>query len=447
MDLILSSDGGASWNFIGNSIHVDNHAAAFLPGSNTTIFSGNDGGIFASPDQGNDWTDQNNTLSISQLYRVANAATDPNIIYMGVQDNSTFSYTNGNWDSHIGGDGQQCLIDYTDPNIIYGSYQNGVIEKSTNGGAFFNQINPNVNGSWTTPYVMDPANHLILYAGYAQIYKTVDGGSNWNTISRALTHDSALAVSLAVAPSNSNFIYAATIDSIYMTPNGGTSWKNIHFGLPALSITKIAISNTNPGKIWVTLSGYYAGNKVYTSADSGSTWTNISGTLPNIPVDCIVYENGTSDGLYIGTDFGVYYTDASMSDWIPFNSGLPNVIVNDLEIQYGSRKLRAGTYGRGLWESDLYSPAGIQNFNSQSELQTQLFPNTSNGSFTILLNSNTSGNAAIEVFNVRGEKVYDGVVLLNQSHFFDFRGFCEGLYVMQIKTGSAMKSERFVVVK
>jgi PKD repeat protein len=66
--------------------------------------------------------------------------------------------------------------------------------------------------------------------------------------------------------------------------------------------------------------------------------------------------SGSNDAIYIGTDLGVFYRDASLSVWEPFFSGLPNVIVTQLEIFYPTGKIRASTYGRGMWESDLFVP-------------------------------------------------------------------------------------------
>ena len=58
--------------------------------------------------------------------------------------------------------------------------------------------------------------------------------------------------------------------------------------------------------------------------------------------------------LYIGTDLGVFIKDSTINDWNNYNYGsLPNVIVNELEIQYPSNKLLAATFGRGLWSIDL----------------------------------------------------------------------------------------------
>ena len=108
--------------------------------------------------------------------------------------------------------------------------------------------------------------------------------------------------------------------------------------------------------IFACVGGFTDGAKVYESTDSGDSWNNISGNLPNVPVNSIVYQTGTDDGLYVGTDLGVFYTDNSYSNWQPFSTGLPAVQVMELEIHYGTGKLRAATYGRGLWETGLFVP-------------------------------------------------------------------------------------------
>jgi hypothetical protein len=93
---------------------------------------------------------------------------------------------------------------------------------------------------------------------------------------------------------------------------------------------------------------------VYRSIDGGTTWTNISAGLPNIPMNTLVYTNGsTTDAIYVGADIGVYYMD-NVITWTPFFTDLPNSHVTDLKIFYPTHKIRAATYGRGLWESDLY---------------------------------------------------------------------------------------------
>nr|HMT30888.1 PKD domain-containing protein [Bacteroidia bacterium] len=100
-------------------------------------------------------------------------------------------------------------------------------------------------------------------------------------------------------------------------------------------------------------------NKVFQTNDMGATWINISASIPNIPVNCIVFMNNSNDGVYIGTDLGVFYKDATLNVWEPFFSGLPNVIVTQLEIYYPTSKIRASTYGRGVWQSDLFVPGSF----------------------------------------------------------------------------------------
>ncbi len=351
----FTDDGGNTWNDVGDGtsyIHVDNHVFAFLPGSNTTIFSGNDGGLFKTTNTGDVWTDLSNGLAIKQYYRLSSSEINPNRIYAGAQDNGTDQLLNSTWTSVLGGDGMDCLTDYSDENTVYASYQNGGFNISTDGGLSFSSIAP-CTGAWTTPIVQDPVNPNTIYIGCQDLYKSTDKGSSWNIISTGIF--SSDIIQIAIAPSNPNYIYACSFDEIHQTTNGGLNWTDVTSGLPIgnASLSAIAVSSSNPLHVWVACSGYSAGDKVFHSVDGGNTWMDVSGTLPNIPVDCIVYQKNTNDELYIGTDFGVYYTDASLIDWLPYQAGLPNVIVDDIEINYTASKLRVATYGRGIWESDL----------------------------------------------------------------------------------------------
>lgn len=359
-----STDGGSTWTINahwygggGNPYaHADQHSIEFLPGSGTTLYTANDGGLFTSSDGGASWTDKSAGLQIMQFYKLGSSATNSNIIVGGSQDNGTNKYNSGTWSEILGGDGMECIVDYNDANTIYAELYYGDIHKSTDGGITFNTIAPSSNGSWVTPYVMHPSNSQILYAGYDEVYKTTDGGSNWIVLTSGLTGGTTLR-SMSIAPSDGNVVYTATQTDLYKTTDGGSNWIDITSNLPVsnASITYSTVHSTDPQTVWVTFSGYSSGEKVFETTDGGTTWTNISGTLPNIPVNCIVYENGSADALYIGTDLGVYYINDNLTDWVAYNDDLPNVIVNELEIQYSIDKIRAATYGRGMWESDLYT--------------------------------------------------------------------------------------------
>ncbi len=357
-----SLSGGGAWRPISmwyhghdaEYVHADHHMLVFNPYTGV-LFSGNDGGIYKSHDKGTTWTDISDGLQILQIYRITNSVNNPEMNITGNQDNGTILRSSSDWYEVYGGDGMECFIDYNNDDIIYASMQRGSLLKSTNGGSSFTSIKPDVDddGAWITPFIMHPVIPDIIYSGYKDVYKSINGGSSWTKISDSLTGGVNLNA-LAVASSNDNYIYASARNKIWKTNDGGETWTDISDGIPSLYITYIAVSESDPNKVWVTLSGYSDGNKVYYSPNGGQSWLNYSEGLPNAPANCIIYEKSSNNALYAGTDIGVYYRDRSMSQWVDYSDNLPNVIVNDLAIHYGAGKLRAGTYGRGLWETDLY---------------------------------------------------------------------------------------------
>jgi len=356
-----STNGGQSWNinthWYGGGgatyMHADEHMLKYNP-LNNYVYSGNDGGLYYSSDNGNIWTDISDGLQITQFYSLGVSQTVQDKVITGAQDNGTFLKTATNWDAVIGGDGMECIIDYTDANIMYGALYYGDIRKSTNGGNSFSSIGPSNNGAWETPYELDRNNPQIMYIGYDELHKTTDGGNSWNIITNNETNGGKID-EIGMSKSNSNVIYFSDGANIFTTTNGGGSWVNINNNLPYKTISYIIVHPNDANKVWVTLSGYTASEKVYKTTDGGNSWVNISGTLPNIPVNCIVLdESSNNENLYIGTDLGVFITDSTLTDWNMFNNNsLPNVIVSELEIQYQSNKLIAATFGRGLWDIDL----------------------------------------------------------------------------------------------
>jgi hypothetical protein len=125
-------------------------------------------------------------------------------------------------------------------------------------------------------------------------------------------------------------------------------------GFPATfpRITDIGVRPNNSLHVWVTFGGFSSTTKVLRSTDGGDNWTNVSGSLPNVPVNSIVIDS--DNNAYVGTDIGVYYRGAGMSDWVPFYNFLPRVPVTDLVLNETAQRIKAVTFGRGLWESDSY---------------------------------------------------------------------------------------------
>ncbi|MBN2893594.1 MAG: fibronectin type III domain-containing protein [Bacteroidales bacterium] len=375
VNLYKSTNGGTSWAcnaywLDGSSYeyaHADYHAIEYQ--NSSTLFIGNDGGIFKSTNNGGAWTDISNNMNIAQVAKIGCSATNPNLIMTGMQDNGTNKFNGSTWSIVYGGDGCEALVDPTNDNIIYASYVYGALYKSTNGGSSWSSIKASTESSaWITPYVMDPNNHNTLYAGYTNVYKSTNAGSSWTKIGTAT--GSGTIVELELAPSNTSYIYyikeywngSSMSYTVGKTTNGGSTWSSIGTGLPLSSAapTSITVSTNDPQTLWVTFSGYVAGTKVYKSTNAGSSWTNVSGNLPNMPVNAVVYQDGSDDGIYVGCDVGVYYRDNSMSDWEDYSVNLPKTVIKELEIYYddanpSNSKLRAATYGRSVWETPLAS--------------------------------------------------------------------------------------------
>jgi photosystem II stability/assembly factor-like uncharacterized protein len=352
----------SEWNGYGGSIgytHADIHDLAINP-LNNNLYCCSDGGVFRSTDFGENWTDLSEYLEITQWYRIAGTPSDLDLIIGGTQDNGSNKWTGESTMLHtLGADGMGCMINWMTPLYIYNSTQNGGLHYSINGGASYSSVKPTGStGSWVTPYIMDPSDPLIIYGGWDDVFKSTNGGISWSN--KGVDGRGAM----AMGNNNTNRIYASFGNDIRTSDNGGDSWSLVSSGLPpSQNITFIAVNPDNSSDVFITLSDYVAGKKVYSSNDAGNSWTNISGTLPNIPMNCIAYQdcNGSpDDALYLGTDVGVFYRNNSTGDWIPFRNGLPTVPVFDLEIYSASDRIVAATYGRGLWKSSLFAscPAG-----------------------------------------------------------------------------------------
>jgi PKD repeat protein len=372
-----STNSGTSWSISAHwtgsgadDIHADQHFFLYS-GNGNVLYNGNDGGIYYNDDAGVIWNDISSGLPISQIYKIGQAQTAKDLIISGYQDNGTTVLSQSGFTTEIGGDGMECTIDPTDGNFLYGALYYGDIRRSIDGGLNFSSVGGNgVNGinesgGWVTPYKLDPTDPRTMYAGYKNIWRStsIKGSVSWTKISSLSTTQNV--VDLSIAFSNNDVLYFSRADgSFYRSTNataGSPAFSSITGSLPVSSIVKdIEIDPTDATHLWIA-----QGNNIYESTNSGTSWNDVSGTLPNISVNCIVYDSSRSnDALYVGMDAGVYYLDNALSDWVPFSTGLPNLEVTELEIYYdggcgGESRLRAATYGRGTWESDLRDPGNL----------------------------------------------------------------------------------------
>ncbi|OQA01015.1 MAG: hypothetical protein BWY70_00521 [Bacteroidetes bacterium ADurb.Bin408] len=246
---------------------------------------------------------------------------------------------------------------------------------------------------------------------------------------------------LKVAPSNSNYLYAAHDDRLFISKNSGLTWALKPISFTGL-ITDIAVSYDNPEKLWLTASGSN-GDRVYKSANAGQTLQNMTYNISGTGVRSLAYMPNSHDAVYAGTENAVFYIDTLLTQWQPFFNGLPNAIVNQLEINFQTQKIRAATYGRGIWESPLYPVSGM---NEPAHAKSfEVYPNPLNGLLNILFN-NCTGKAHIHLFDINGRPVrtYDspatGKLQLNLNDLVS------GIYFLRIDIGKNKWVERVVLM-
>ena len=385
-----STDGGTNWALANywtdynNSspvipiVHADKHWFGFHPLQPSTFFECNDGGVYYTKNGGTSWVDITKGMQIGQIFRISGSYWEPDLVIAGFQDiGSAVRTAPDKWITHsnIGGDGTECLIDWLNPKVQYCQYPQGLLMRTKTGDwAQMDTVSKKIvkkdgnpqKGSWITPFVIHPNKPEVLYAGYLNIWKTNNRGDNWDSTSSLLIKSGKeeLIRTLAISESDPKVMWSGTSKQLFKTTDEWNTCDTIQLKkfLPdgrRNYITGIAIHPEKPNVVFVTCSGFDS-LKVFKTKDGGVNWENISGnSLPKLPVNCIAYEEDSQDGVYIGTDVGVFYKDSTMAQWIPFNKNLPNVMVTDLEIEQISGKIRAATYGRGLWESDLYVASGF----------------------------------------------------------------------------------------
>jgi photosystem II stability/assembly factor-like uncharacterized protein len=431
-------------------LHSDKHCIQFHPQFPQVVFTCSDGGLHLSNDQGITWYDRSSGMGISQMYKVGLSASEPDRALCGLQDNGLKQMTGASWMDHIPGDHMECIIDPVDPDVQYSCALTGLLYRTTDNWANRTLIADNIPGftgfvqqngfgpgAWVTPLAMDPADHETLLIGFNEVWRSSDQGDSW--VQASSFNSDAQLRSLVIAPSNNQVIYAATYDTLHRTFNGGADWETTPVsavtGEPGPALSSIIVSGNDPLLIWATFSGYDLGNKVHRSEDGGLSWSNVSGSLPNVPVNCGVFEAGSNDALYIGTDAGVFHRDAGMPDWEPFDTGMPRVQVNDLEIHYTSETLYAATFGRGLWSTPLAEPAAIAE-PARSDQGFALLPGPVAGTISVRFAHVCAGR--LDVLTATGQRVLSSPTSA-PSAIVDLRDVAPGMYVIVASCANGLR--------
>ncbi len=456
VDNFRSTNGGTTWtqftHWSGQNglkeIHADNHGMNFDPTKPHEIYISNDGGVEKFNEQTNTWSYLSNGLAITMYYQIAVAQTHATTMAGGTQDNGgNMRRRDGTWRNTTGGDATMCLMDPSNDNIMYSQYINGGgISRTTNAWSSRTNLDPAIlasgvleaDGDWATPFAIHEANPTILVAGYKDVIFTSDRGTTWKKISNNLSTSNLREI--AISPSNANHIYAAVGSTFYRTfDQGATAWSSMTH--PGGGVTSIVVHPTEPKTIYTTNSGGN-GRRVYKSIDGGVNWTNLSTGIPNdVSVTSIAYEKGTNEGLYVGTHVGVFYKNASMSTWIYFGTGLPNAPITDLQISNFAKKIRVGTYGRGIWEANLYTDA-VTSVDESTEKNNVLkvYPNPFVDAVKVECEG-TIGN--IKLFNASGQELAKPAFDANGT--VKLVGLSKGVYILEISNLEGKKWVKNIV--
>ena len=406
----------------------------------TTLFAGTDGGIFKAEDTANVtaeyYEDLTAGLGIRQLYKIGITQTPEVIITAGSQDNGSSFYSEAEgWKDWIGADGMEGFIDKDNSNKMFGMIQFGGVYRTFNGGQTTSGISIPSQGNWVTPFEQDPMLTDVIYIGLNRVYKSVASGNNWTAISQELGGN---LDQLKIANSNNLVIYTSRGGLLFKTVDGGaTDWFQLPS--PGGSINSIAIHPTNPEKIAVATT---SNSKVFVSEDGGLSWLNYKFNLPGFSALALVWDNNGEDGLYLGMDYGIFYIDNTLNEWQPYSTNLPNVIINELEINSADGKIYAGTYGRGLWASP-YVPHLLNTTSLLNDTDVEIFPNPVKNSVTI--NFRKGAEADFRIYDQLGKLVrYQPNVYISQPHSIDISELNSGIYFIRINSDIGTITKRLI---
>jgi photosystem II stability/assembly factor-like uncharacterized protein len=402
----VSEDGGKTFRNIGNKHrHVDDHALWIDPDDTRHLIIGGDGGLYVSYDA-KEW-DFIENLPVTQFYRVSVDNEKPfYYVYGGTQDNSSLGAPsrstkssgigNEDWLFTNGGDGFESQIDPTNPDIVYAQAQYGWIVRydKKSGERIGIQPQPGkgeapYRWNWDSPLLISPHKHTRLYFCANKVFRSEDRGNSWQTISpdlskqldrnaleimgkvwsvdaiskNASTSPYGNIVSFDESPLKEGQLYVGTDDGlVHVSSNGGTDWNKSEAlpGVPELAyVSCLTASQHKEGLVYATFENHKMADfkpYVFKSEDNGESWQSISATLPdNGPVYVIKEDHKDPNLLFVGTEFGVFFSSDGGAKWKQLKSGVPTIAVKDIAIQNDEDDLVLGTFGRGFYILDDYS--------------------------------------------------------------------------------------------
>jgi photosystem II stability/assembly factor-like uncharacterized protein len=404
----ISNDGGRTWRVLGEDFkHIDNHALWIDPDDTDHLLAGCDGGVYESWDAAKHWHFKAN-LPVTQFYKVSVDNAEPFYnIYGGTQDNfslggpsrttSANGISNNQWFVTHGGDGFETQVDPHNPNIIFSQSQYGVLVRYDKMSGEEVGIQPHerkgedaYRWNWDSPLVISRHVPGRIYFAANKLFVSDDRGDNWQVISDDLTRQidrnklkvmgrvwsvDAVAknqstspfgniVAFAESPLDPDLLYVGTDDGlIQVTTDRGKTWRRIDHiaGAPDTSYVNMIIASSHDDDVVYACFNHhkYGDFKpyIFVSHDKGQSWSSISGNLPERGSVYAIAEDHVDPALiFAGTEFSFFVSNNGGRSWKKLTNGLPTIAVKDIEIQRRENDIVLGTFGRGFYVLDDYSP-------------------------------------------------------------------------------------------
>ncbi len=411
MDVFLhvSRDGGKTFDYLetGREKHSDNHAFWIDPNNGNHLIAGTDAGLYESFDEGAKWRHFPN-LPISQFYKLGLDNSEPfyNIIG-GAQDlgtligpartQNTEGVRNKDWYVPLGADGYDSHFDPEDPNIAYMEIQQGLLHRYDKRSEEVINIQPQAGPNdpaerwnWDSPVLISPHNHKRLYFGSQRLWRSDDQGNAWTPISEDLTTNTnrytldiigrvwssdalydngamskyATLTSIAESPLAEGVLYTGSDDGlINISEDGGQNWRRSG-ALPRVPersfINDLEPSRHDANTVFAVADAHKFGDYtpyLFMSDDRGRSWQSIAGDLPEGTIVWVIKQDHQNENLlFIGTEYGVYFSYNKGENWVKLAGGVPTIPFRDLELHTRDHDLVGATFGRGFYVLDDYTP-------------------------------------------------------------------------------------------
>jgi len=421
-DLTVSDDAGKTFATIGRrALHPDHHTLWIDPKNPDHLWDGNDGGVGESRDRGETWRFVDN-LPLAQFYHVRMDDAIPYNVYGGLQDNGSWKgpanvwenngIRNDHWQEVGFGDGFDTVPDPRDPMRGYAMSQEGHLLRWDLRTGERKDIRPTVPDTsedieprfnWNTGIAIDPFAPDTIYYGSQWVHKSTDRGDTWTIISPDLTSNNPawqkqnesggvtidasgaenFTTILAIAPSpiQKGVLWVGTDDGrLHVTKDGGKSWdsleKNVK-GVPADTwIPHIDPSPFDAGTAFVVFDNHRRSDwtpYVYRTTDFGKSWTSLAAKNLRGYALSILQDPEDKDLLFLGTEFGLWFSQDGGKSWLQWKQGVPTVSVMDLAIHPREHDLVLATHGRGLYVIDDIRPLRTLTEDTQKQ-PLHLFP-------------------------------------------------------------------------